>query len=153
MEGVQGLAQEKQRAPMTCNKNNAWCVSIFFNIYLGAPLPPVINNKETEINGCDVNLTWSQPPRRQTCPITKYRIYYREKESQEKETEWSQIAISQVTRTFHVIRLTCDKKYEIAVSALNEITEGKKSTSWLVKVKTGVILFYDEDIIIPGVIN
>ena len=124
----------------------------FFNIYLGRPTPPVINNKETEINGCDVNLTWS-PPRRQACPITKYRIYYREKQLQENEAEWSQIPISQVTKTFHVIRLSCEKKYEIAVSALNEITEGKKSTSWLVKVNTGVILFYDEIIIIPCVIN
>ena len=125
----------------------------FFNIYLGEPLPPVINNKETEIYGCDVNLTWSRAPRREACPITKYRIYYREKESQENEAEWSEIPISQVTKTFHVIRLTCDKKYEIAVSALNALTEGKKSTSWLVKVHTGVILFYDEVIIISRVIN
>ena len=121
----------------------------FFNISLGKPLPPVINNKETEIKGCDVNLTWS-PLRRQACPITKYRIYYRTKESQENEAEWSQIPISLVTRTFCVIRLTCDKKYEIAVSAFHGLTESKKSTSWLVKVNTGVILFYDEVIIIPS---
>ena len=116
------------------------CIDFFFNICLGEPIPPVINNKETEINGCDVNLTWS-PLRRQACPITKYRIYHREKESQENEAEWSQIPISQVTRTFRVIPLICNKKYEIAVSAFNGKTESKKSTSWLVKVNTGVILF------------
>ena len=121
--------------------------------FLGAPLPPVINNKETEIYGCDVNLTWSQAPRRQACPITKYSIYFRERKSQENEAEWNQIPVSQVTKTFHVILLTCDKKYEIAVSASNEGTEGKMSTSWLVKVNTGVILFYDEVIIILCVIN
>ena len=125
---------------------------IYFNIYLDEPIPPVISNKETEINGCDVNLTWS-PPRRQACPITKYKIYYREKTSQENEAEWSEIPISQVKKTFYVIRLFCDKKYEIAVSAFRETTESKRSTSWLVKVNSGLILFYDEFIIITLVIN
>ena len=125
------------------------CIDFFFNIYLGEPIPPAINNKETEINGCDVNLTWS-PLKRKACPITKYKIYYRTKESQENEADWSQIPISQVTRTSHVIRLTCDKKYEIAVSAFHGIIESKKSISWLVKVNAGVILFYDEVIIMPS---
>ena len=56
---------------------------IFF-ILQGKPTPPVLNNKETEINGCNVNLTWS-PPREDACPITMYIIHYREANSQHIE--------------------------------------------------------------------
>ena len=92
-----------------------------------------------EINGCDVNLTWS-PPREDACPITKYIIHYREETSQDNKNDWLQIPISQVTKTFYVIRLICNTKYEIAVSAHNGNMESDWSTSWQVKTNTGVIL-------------
>ena len=109
---------------------------VFFQ---GKPTPPVINNKETEINGCNVNLTWSSP-REDACPITKYIIHYRETSSQHNETEWQQIPVSQVTKTFFYIPLFCDKKYEFAVSVYNGKMESDWSDYWHIKTNTGVIL-------------
>jgi len=115
------------------------CIIFLILISKGKPTPPVINNKETEINGCNVNLKWS-PPRQDACPILKYIVYYREKNSQDSETDWRQIPISQVTKTFLNIPLFCDTKYEFAVSAHNGKMESDLSAYWQVKTNTGVIL-------------
>ena len=115
------------------------------------PSPPVINNKESEIKGCSVNLTWSLPPR-QACPVRKYIIYFRIKTSEENEANWREIRISQVTKTFEVIPLICDLKYEIAMASLTGISEGDRSTYWQVKTNSGVLFlllfFYTELVII-----
>ena len=103
------------------------------------PAPPVINNKESEIKGCIVNLTWSLPPR-QACPVKKYKIYYRVKTSGDNEAEWTEKSLSRLTKTFQVIPLLCDLKYEIAMASLTGISEGDRSTSWQVKTNSGVLL-------------
>ena len=107
----------------------------------GKPTRPVINNKETEINGCNVNLTWS-PPRKDACPIAKYIVHYRQKTSQDNETDWRQISVSQVTKTFLHIPLFCDTKYEFAVSAHNGKMKSGWSNSWQVQINSGVIVLY-----------
>ena len=109
------------------------------------PTPPVINNKESEIKGCSVNLTWSPPPR-QACPVNKYTIFYREKTSDEYEADWTEKRISQVSRTSHVIRLFCDSNYEIAMSTLIGKRESSRSTSWQVRTNSGASLIYSEGI-------
>ena len=98
-----------------------------------------------------MNLTWSPPPR-QACPVKKYKIYYRVKTSGDNEAEWTKKSISRLTKTFEVIPLLCDLKYEIAMASLTGIREGYWSTSWQVKTNSGVLLlllfFYAELVII-----
>ena len=49
----------------------------------------------------------------------------------------------QVTNTFYVITLDCDKEYEIAVSAsLHNGPASDWSTSWRVKTNSGVTVLY-----------
>ena len=93
--------------------------------------------------GCDVNLTWS-PPVDTECPLTMYTIYYREIQSEENNTEWLQISVTQLDTTSYVIPLQCDTEYEIAMTAKDEGRESAMSNSWHVRTKksptTGIYL-------------
>lgn len=110
------------------------CFSPLHN--LGKPIPPVMTNKEVELKGCYANLTWV-PPRRYACGITKYVIHYREIKLHGSKADWSEIPISQVNKTFHLIPLLCDATYEIAMSAWSK-TQSDWSSSWQVKTNSGV---------------
>ena len=105
----------------------------------GKPLiPPVINNKEKEITGCDVNLTWSLQTGN-PCSIP-YKVRYREIKTVISDSGWREI--SQITDNFYVIDLPCNKEYEIAVSFDGKWESDAWSTSWRVRANSGVALFY-----------
>ena len=77
------------------------------------------------------------------CPLTMYTIYYREIPSGDTRADWPQIRITQLNMTSHIMRLQCDKEYEIAMSAQDEEKESGLSNSWRVKTKsttTGIYL-------------
>lgn len=98
--------------------------------------PPVINNKEKEINGCKANITWS-PPRNIECPLSMYIIHYRKMPSLGSEADWRQIKVTNITNTFHLVQLDCDTQYEIQMTVRNELGESNRSNSWQVKTKSG----------------
>jgi len=104
-------------------------------IILGKPSPPVGDNKTMEINGCALNYTWS-PPLHAVCLLTKYIIYYREIQSDDKEADWMQIPITQLKQTSYVIPLRCGREYEIAMSVKDEEKESVMSNFWRVKTKS-----------------
>ena len=103
----------------------------------GKPRIPVINNKKTEINGCNVNLTWSS---KNICIITKHMIRYRERKSQGYSDEWIETTINKPTNNFHELKLDCNKNYEIAVSLLFGELKSGWSTSWQVATNSGLTL-------------
>ena len=107
----------------------------FYQFIVDKLPPPVVENKETEIYGCDVNLTWS-PPLDAGCPLTMYKIHYRDIQPGGNNTEWLQIPVTQLNKTFYVMPLMCDTEYEIAMSAKDEERESGLSSSWRVKTKS-----------------
>ena len=72
----------------------------------------MINNKESEIHGCKVNVTWS---RKEICTITMTTLRFREIKPLGDEAEWSELKVP--ATTFHLLFLECDKGYEIGVSS------------------------------------
>ena len=96
-------------------------------------MPPIITNKEKEIDGCNVSVMWRLPTS-SACSLT-YTIRYREIKKFMNDSDPGWIVIHNVTNTFHKIPLDCDKEYEIAVTAGS--TSGW-STSWRVKTKSGL---------------
>ena len=64
----------------------------------------MINNKESEIHGCKVNVTWS---RKEICTITKITVRYREIKPLGDEAQWAELKVP--TTTFHLLPLECDK--------------------------------------------
>ena len=100
-------------------------------------MPPIITNKEKEIDGCNVTVMWRLPTR-SACSVT-YTIRYREIKTFMNDSDPGWIVIHNVTNTYHTIPLDCDKEYEIAVTAGS--TSGW-STSWRVKTKSGMTVHY-----------
>ena len=100
-------------------------------------MPPIITNKEKEIDGCNVSVMWRLPTR-SACSVT-YTIRYREIKTFMNDSDPGWIVIHNVTNTYHTIPLDCDKEYEIAVTAGS--TSGW-STSWRVKTKSGMTVHY-----------
>ena len=100
-------------------------------------MPPIITNKEKEIDGCNVSVMWRLPTI-SACSVT-YTIRYREIKTFMNDTDPGWIVIQNVTSTYHTIPLNCDKEYEIAVTAGS--TSGW-STSWRVKTKSGMAVYY-----------
>ena len=108
------------------------------------PLPPVIQNKEVEISGCDVNLTWSAS-QESSCPLTMFTIYYHEIASPLKEHAGHEINVSSVTKTSFLLSLQCDKQYGFEISAWNDAGESDKSRLWPIMTRSGsenVTLFH-----------
>ncbi|XP_078358616.1 uncharacterized protein LOC144643290 isoform X2 [Oculina patagonica] len=97
----------------------------------GKPSAPVIQNKETQVSGCDVNLRWSFPED-SGCLLTMYTIYYRELQSR-NEDSWHQINVTRVTKSQHLLSLKCNTEYAFAVSAWNELGESAISSEWPIK--------------------
>jgi len=98
------------------------------------PLPPVITNLEK--SDCGVNLTWTVHEDAR-CPLTECTIYYRRIYGDgTKEDSWSKIDITTVSVTHHQWALQCGTRYEIAVSAWNEMGESSLSTSQQIKTES-----------------
>ena len=99
-------------------------------------MPPIIINKEKEIDGCNVSVMWRLPTS-SACSVT-YTIRYREIKAFMNDGDPGWTTIHNVMNTYHAIPLDCDKEYEIAVTAGS--TSGW-STSWRVKTKSGMAVY------------
>ena len=98
----------------------------------------MINNKESEIHGCKVNVTWS---RKEICTITKSTVRYREIKPLGNEAEWEELTVP--ATTFRLLPLECDKGYEIGVSSWFGEVQSDWSVSWKFKTRsTGATLPY-----------
>ena len=89
----------------------------------------MINNKESEIHGCKVNVTWS---RKEICTITKSNVRFREIKPLGNEAAWMELKVP--STTFHLLSLECDKWYEIGVSSSFGDVQSDWSVSWKVKI-------------------
>lgn len=92
------------------------------------------------MSACIVNLTWTVSED-DSCPLTKYTIYYRHEKS-----SWNKIEINKVSVTSHQWSLRCDTLYEFAVSAWNDVGQSNFSATWRKKTqidpgKTGKSLY------------
>ena len=113
-------------------------IAVLFLLIKGKPITPVINNEESEIHGCKVNVTWS---RKEICTITKSTVRFREIKPLGIETEWTEATVP--STTFHFLSLECDKEYEIGVSSWFGEVQSDWSVSWKVKTPfAGAILPY-----------
>ena len=98
----------------------------------------MINNKESEIHGCKVNVTWS---RKEICTITKSSVRFREIKSPDIEAKWTEHKVP--STTFHLLSLECEKGYEIGVSSWFGEVQSDWSVSWKFKTRsTGATLPY-----------
>ena len=98
----------------------------------------MINNKESEIHGCKVNVTWS---RKEICTITQTSVRYREIKPLGDEVKWRELKVP--ATTYHLLSLECDKGYEIGVSSWFEEVQSDWSVSWKFKTRsTGATLPY-----------
>ena len=88
----------------------------------------MINNKESEIHGCKVNVTWS---RKEICTITKSTVRYREIKPLGNEAEWEELTVP--ATTFRLLPLVCNKGYEIGVSSWFGEVQSDWSVSWKFK--------------------
>ena len=104
----------------------------------GTPSAPVIQNKETQVSGCDVNLRWSLPEDN-GCPLTMYTIYYRELQS---NNLLHQINVTKVAKSEHLLSLKCNTEYTFAMSAWNELGESAVSSEWPIKTINGMIFMF-----------
>ena len=96
----------------------------------------MINNEESEIHGCKVNVTWS---RKEVCAITKSSVRFREIKPLGIEAEWTEYRVP--STTFHLLSLECDKGYEICVSSWFGEVQSDWSVSWKFKTRsTGATL-------------
>ena len=111
--------------------------TVSFFIFTEKPSAPVIQNKETQVSGCDVNLRWSVPEDN-GCPLTLYTIYYRELQSKNEDNK-QPINVTKVTKSEHILSLKCNKEYAFAVSAWNELGESAVLSEWPIKTVKGMI--------------
>ena len=97
----------------------------------------MINNKESEIHGCKVNVTWS----RNVCTVTMTTVRFREIKPLGIEAEWTEHKVP--STTFYLLSLKCDKGYEIGVSSWFGEVQSDWSVSWKFKTRsTGATLPY-----------
>ena len=92
--------------------NNRSIILIIF--FKGKPVTPVIDNEESEINGCKVNVTWSRNFKETPLGI---------------EAKWRELKV--LATTFHLLSLEYNKGYEIGVSS----SFGKVQSDWSVSLK------------------
>ena len=111
---------------------------MLFSLFKGKPVTPVINNEESEIHGCKVNVTWS---RKEICNITETTVRFREIKPLGNKAEWGELTVP--ATTFHLLPLECDKEYEIGVSSWFGEVQSDWSVSWKFKTRsTGATLPY-----------
>ena len=91
----------------------------------------MINNEESQLHGCKVNVTWSS---REICTITGSSVRFREIEPLGIEAEWTEHKVP--STTFYLLTLKCDKGYEIGVSSWFGEVQSDWSVSWKVKTRS-----------------
>ena len=111
-------------------------IFFFFLPFADTPFPPIIRTSETETVDCDVNVTWIKPVDN-GCPLTMYSVYYREVQSHETGVPWAEVRISDNFKAHQVLRLKCDTKYMIEMSAWNELGQSNRSRRWIIKTISG----------------
>ena len=89
----------------------------------------MINNKESEIHGCKVNVTWS---RKEICTITKSSVRFREIKPLGIEAEWTEYRVP--STAFHLLSL--EKK-----------SSSSKSDTWPLSIfmSTSFVTFNNAD--------
>ena len=98
----------------------------------------MINNEESEIHGCKVNVTWST---KEICTITKSSVRLREIKPLSIEAKWTEYKVP--STTFNLLSLECYKGYEIGVSSWFGEVQSDWSVSWKFKTRsTGATLPY-----------
>ena len=103
-------------------------IVLLYSSLKGKPLTPVINKKQSEINGCKVNVTWSS---RSICTTTKTAVRFREIKPQDNKAEWTEYHVP--STNFYLLSLECGKEYEIGVSSFFRTIQSDWSVSWKVK--------------------
>ena len=103
-------------------------------MFLGPPDPPKIMNKETELTGRNVTVTWRTSDN--NCKIIVYTLHYRIVGPAFKEQNWSSVKTNDTT---YVLQLQYSNKYEIIVSAWNKLG-GSNSSEWHLRTAQGKIV-------------
>ena len=104
------------------------------NMFLGPPDPPKIMNKETELTGRNVTVTWR--PSDNNCKIIMYALHYRIVGPAFTEQNWSSVKTNDTT---YALQLQYSNKYEIIVSAWNKLG-GSNSSEWHLRTAQGKIV-------------
>ncbi|XP_073247189.1 uncharacterized protein [Porites lutea] len=107
----------------------------------GTPKTPVINKKESKINGCTVNLTWS----RDVCATTKNTIRFRVINPQGYRAE-RRVQEHTSAKLYHLLTLDCDKIYQIEVSSWIGELQSDWSTPWQVQTNSPKIKQETQDV-------
>ena len=105
---------------------------LFVVIALGKPSPPIIKSKELQMYRCDVNLKWSSP-QDNGCPLTMYKVYYREVQSFGEDEYWHHINVTMDSTSTNLTSLKCNSEYTFKVTAWNELGESNTSKEWRIK--------------------
>lgn len=101
------------------------------NMLAGPPDPPQIMNKETELTGRNVTVTWRTSDN--NCEIITYTLHYRIVGPAFKEEHCSSVTIND---TKYTLQLQYSKEYQIIVSAWNKLG-GSNSTEWHLRTAQG----------------
>ena len=110
---------------------------VLFKPFSDIPLPPTITNIKTGTVDCDVNVIWIKHVDN-GCPLTMYSVYYREIQSHETTGALLQeVRIHDNLMNHHVLRLKCDTKYMIEMSAWNKLGQSNRSRRWIIKTISG----------------
>ena len=104
---------------------------------LGPPDPPKIMNKDTELTGRNVTVTWRTLDN--NCEIIMYTLYHRIVGPALKEENWSSFTTNE---TKYTLQLQYSKEYEIIVSAWNKLG-GSNSTKWHLRTAQGKNVRYN----------
>ena len=107
------------------------------DMLLGPPDPPKIMNKDTELTGRNVTVTWRTLDN--NCEIIMYTLYHRIVGPALKEENWSSVTTND---TKYTLQLQYSKEYEIIVSAWNKLG-GSNSTEWHLRTAQGKNIQYD----------
>ena len=114
-------------------KSSRRCNLLFFNFnLLGVP---TIVNKNKEVEGRIVEVTW-EPPLEGACPVVRYTVHYREVILPPGTSTWTSVNINR-NATSYTLHLNCMKEYEIAVTSFNAHRESVLNDSQIWKFKTG----------------
>ena len=97
----------------------------------GPPDPPKIMNKETELTGRNVTITWRTSDN--NCKIIMYTVHHRIIGPAFKEKNWSSVTTND---TKYTLQLQYSKEYQIIVSAWNKLA-GSNSTEWHLRTAQG----------------
>ena len=90
---------------------------------------PIIVGHKKEIGGSAVVVTWK------ACAASFFTIYHREVLSGADRSDWKPVNVSG-HETSHILRLSCQKEYEIAITAWSSTAETPLNHSKIWRVAT-----------------